>query len=71
MKTYAEVVELEGRRALSKGYMGEGTEPDYIRVNLIAEIFEKSTATVRRDIIKSRDLPATYRKVSGRSLEVA
>lgn len=70
MKTYAEVVELEGRRALSKGYMGEGTEPDYKRVDLIAEIFEKSSATVRRDIIKSRDLPATYRKVSGLSLEV-
>lgn len=71
MKTYAEVIELEGRRALSKGYMGEGTEPSYVRVDLIAEIFEKSAATVRRDIIKSRDLPATYRKVSGRSLERA
>lgn len=70
MKTYAEVVELEGRRALSKGYMGEGTEPDYKRVDLIAEIFEKSAATVRRDIIKSRDLPATYRKVSGLSCGV-
>ena len=66
MKTYAEVIRREGEIALSKGFSGDGTEPSYVRVDLIASIFEKSSATVRSDIIESRDSPETYRKVSGR-----
>lgn len=66
MKTYAEVIRREGEIALSKGFSGDGTEPSYIRVDLIASIFEKSSVTVRSDIIESRDSPETYRRVSGR-----
>ena len=66
MKTYAEVIRREGEIALSKGFSGDGTEPSYVRVDLIASIFEKSSVTVRSDIIESRDSPETYRRVSGR-----
>ena len=66
MKTYAEVIRREGEIALSRGFSGDGTEPSYQRVDLIASIFEKSSATVRSDIIESRDTPETYRRVSGR-----
>lgn len=66
MKTYTEVIRREGEIALSKGFSGDGTEPSYVRVDLIASIFEKSSTTVRSDIIESRDSPETYRKVSGR-----
>lgn len=66
MKTYQEVIQKEGEIALSKGYMGEGTEPNYIRVNLIADIFQRSSALVYKDIITARDSKTTYRKVSGR-----
>ena len=66
MKTYTEVIRREGEIALSKGFSGDGTEPSYVRVDLIASIFEKSSATVRSDIIESRDSPETYRRVSGR-----
>lgn len=66
MKTYMEVVRREGEIALSAGFGGEGTEPSYKRVDLIASIFEKSSETVRRDIIKSRDSRETYRRVAGK-----
>ena len=66
MKTYKQVIVREGEIALSKGFSGDDTEPSYVRVDLIASIFEKSSATVREDIIRSRDTPETYRKVSGR-----
>lgn len=66
MKTYTEVVRREGEIALSAGFGGEGTEPSYKRVDLIASIFEKSPETVRRDIIKCRDSRETYRKVAGK-----
>lgn len=66
MKTYTEVIRREGEIALSKGFSGDGTEPSYQRVDLIASIFEKSSAKVREDIIRSRDTPETYRRVSGR-----
>ena len=66
MKTYKEVITREGEIALSKGFGGEGTEPSYQRVDMIAWIFGKGSETVRRDIIKSRDSRETYRKVAGR-----
>ncbi len=66
MKTYKEVIKREGKIALSKGFSGEGTEPGYMRVDLIAYIFEKTSGEVREDIIKSRDLPETYKKVYGK-----
>lgn len=66
MKTYKQIIQLEGQRALSQGFSGEGTEPSYRRVDLIAEIYEKSSETVRADIITARDSRETYRKVAGR-----
>ena len=66
MKTYAEVVKREGKIALSKGFSGDDTEPSYTRVDMIAWIFEKSSETVRKDIIKHRDSRETYRKVAGK-----
>lgn len=69
MKTYKEVVEREGEIALSAGFSGSGTEPSYKRVDMIAWIFGKSSETVRRDIVKSRDSRETYRKVSGRDFD--
>lgn len=65
MKTYKQIIQLEGQRALSQGFSGEGTEPSYRRVDLIAEIYEKSSETVRADIITARDSRETYRKVAG------
>lgn len=66
MKTYTEVILHEGEIALSKGFSGDDIEPSYQRVHLIASIFEKSPEVVRGDIIRSRDTPETYRRVSGR-----
>lgn len=66
MKTYKQIIQLEGQRALSKGFSGDGTEPSYQRIDMIAEIFEKSSQTVRADIIAARDTRETYRKVAGR-----
>lgn len=66
MKTYIEVIKREGEIALSAGFGGDGTEPSYRRVDMIAHIFEKSSETVRSDIIKSRDSRETYRKVAGK-----
>lgn len=66
MKSYEEVVKREGAIALSAGFSGSGTEPSYKRIDLIASIFEKSSETVRRDIIKHRDSRETYRKVAGK-----
>lgn len=66
MKTYKEVITREGEIALSAGFSGEGSEPSYRRVDLIASIFEKSPTTVRADIIKSRDSRETYRRVAGK-----
>ena len=66
MKTYTEAVKREGRIALSKGFSGDGTEPSYVRVDMIAWIFSKSSETVRKDIIKHRDSRETYRKVAGK-----
>ena len=66
MKTYKQVIVREGEIALSRGFSGDGTEPSYQRVHLIASIFEKSPQVVREDIIRSRDTPETYRRVSGR-----
>lgn len=66
MKSYEEVVKHEGAIALSAGFSGEGTEPSYKRIDLIASIFEKSSETVRRDVIKHRDSGETYRKVAGK-----
>lgn len=66
MKTYKEVIAKEGRIALSAGFGGEGTEPSYHRVDMIAWIFGKGPETVRRDIIESRDSRETYRRVAGK-----
>lgn len=66
MKTYKQVVQREGQIALSSGFSGSGTEPDYKRIDLIASIFEKSSETVRLDVIAARDSRETYRKVAGK-----
>jgi len=66
MKTYLEVVKREGKIALSKGFSGDGTEPSYKRIDMIAWIFGKGSETVRRDIIKHRDSRETYREVAGK-----
>ena len=66
MKTYKQVVQREGEIALSQGYSGEGAEPKYHRIDMIAHIYEKDSETVRRDIIQSRDSSETRGRVSGR-----
>ena len=66
MKTYKEVIMREGHIALSSGFSGNDSEPDYKRISMIAYIFGKSESVVYRDVIKSRDSRETYERVSGR-----
>lgn len=66
MKTYKQVIKREGEIALSQGFSGEGTEPKYHRVDMIAHIYERDSESVRLDIIAARDTPETYQRVSGR-----
>ncbi len=66
MKTYKQVVKREGVMALSKGFSGDGSDPDYKRIDMIAYIYEKDSETVRLDIIEARDSRETYSTVAGR-----
>ena len=65
MKTYKEMIAHEACHALSRGFAGEGSDPNPQAVRMLAEIYGWSQSKVYKDIVAQRDLPETYNRVYG------